>query len=194
MDNLVVRYITGRKDESSYAYLKRLSRLVGPIDQDLLKDILVVGYSVSAPVAKPRKGKSIMAENVVTADKGGLLPDEMIADALRGYPVDLVRRLRKDLLAACPSLGEKLNRNSRYLGYARGNRSDALYVYVQKKRLLLDLRIPKEREEELRRQGFQIRPRDNYQSKSGWLTGLIVPVDTDDLPEVTGLALEALQA
>lgn len=193
MDNLVARHISGRKDESSYAYLKRLSRLVGATDQGLLADILVVGYSTTAPIQKSRKSRSVATDNIVIASKGVLLPDEVIANALRGCPVDVVRRLRKELLAACPSLREKLNRNSRYLGYAMGNRSDALYVYVQKKRLLLDIRIPKEREEELRQQGFQIRPRDNYQSKSGWLTGLVVPADMADLSKVTDLALEAVQ-
>jgi len=193
MDNIVARHITGNTNESSFEYLKRLARLVGQIVQTSVADILVVGYGISAPTVPPKKGKSATTDNVVIADRGGLLPDEVLAGVFHDRPMDLVRELRKALLTACPSLREKINRNTLYLGYAREGRGDALYVYVQKKHLQLHVRVSQERGPEFRQQGFQIKPVDNYQSKAGWLTGLLVPHDTDRLEIVVRLALDALQ-
>lgn len=129
--------------------------------------------------------------NVVIAD-AGLLPKETIWDAMSGYPLELVMELRDRLSVKCVGLREKLNRNSRYLGYSRVGRRDTLYVYVQKKRLVLDVLVSDARAEEFGRKGFEVRTRDNFQAKRGWLTGLIVPHDTDKLDDVIELAVEAL--
>lgn len=128
--------------------------------------------------------------NVVIAD-AGLLPDEILWDVLKGYPQELVAGLRKRLAADCPELREKINRNRRYLGYSNGG-SDAMYVYVSKNHLLIDIRLSADLSDDLRRAGFEVRPRDNYQGKAGWLTGLIVPHDTDKFGDVAKLAIEAL--
>ena len=53
--------------------------------------------------------------------------------------------------------------------------------------------IAVDRADELRGIGFKVRPRDNYQAKAGWLTGLFVPHDTDKCEEVVALALEAIR-
>jgi len=37
-----------------------------------------------------------------------------------------------------------------------------------------------------------VKPRDNFQAQNGWLTGLIVPHDTDKVADVARLAIEAL--
>lgn len=86
---------------------------------------------------------------------------------------------------------EKINRRSRYLGYANRG-SDAMYVYVRKNDVLIDIRLSADLAEDLKLLGFEVRPRDNYQAKSGWLTGLIVPHDTDKFAKVLKLAIEAL--
>ena len=86
-----------------------------------------------------------------------------------------------------------MNLNRRYLGYGLAGGTDALYIYVQKKGVLIDMRVSADRADELRRQGFDLRPRDNYQAKAGWLTGLFVPHDTDRIEEVVSLAVGALQ-
>ena len=57
----------------------------------------------------------------------------------------------------------------------------------------LDLRIPRARAEAVRAKGFEVRERDNFQSKAGRLTGMRVPHDTDRLDEIVQLALEALR-
>ncbi len=130
--------------------------------------------------------------NVVIAE-AGLLPDEIMWDVLKDYPQELVAGLRKRLAAECPKLREKINRNSRYLGYSNGG-SDAIYVYVRKKDLLIDIRLSADLADGLRRAGFEVRPRDNFQAKRGWLTGLIVPHDTDKAGDVAKLAIEALSS
>ena len=198
-DNIVGRHISGNARESSYRYLRRLFRLVVQIEPLLLDDVLLIGYGASVPREKhmqqrPQKTKvsQKLSDNVVKCDRG-LLPKEMLWDAMSSYPLELVMKLRDRLNAKCVGLREKLNRNSRCLGYVTDGRSDALYVYVQKKRLLLDVRVSDDRVEELRGKGFEVRPRDNFQAKSGWLTGLLVPHDTDNLDQIVELAIEALQ-
>jgi len=162
---------------------------------------LIVGYSLASPTddAQDRRrknrglGKPAKAPGNLALQEKGLLPDDRLRSGLRGFAIDLVVALRSQLAAACPKLREKLNTNTRYLAYGLTDGSDALYVYVQKRAILIDVRVPADRADELRRRGFDLRPRDNYQAKAGWLTGLFVPHDTDKLSEVVSLALEALQ-
>jgi len=127
----------------------------------------------------------------VTIANAGLLPDELLWDVLKGYPQELVAELRERVAAECPKLREKINRSSRYLGYSNGG-SDAAYLYVRKNDLLIDMRVSAELFEDLTLLGFKVRPRDNFQAKSGWLTGLIVPYDTDKVATVAKLLIEAL--
>jgi len=137
-------------------------------------------------VKSSSRGKSIVGS------ESGLLPDDVIEQQLRGYPTELVLYLRTRLAERCTGLREKLNVRQRYLGYATGP-TDALYVYVQKQCLVLDIRLPADRASEVVRRGFQVRPRDNYQAKAGWLTGVRVPHGTDKRDLLVELAFEALQ-
>ena len=201
-DNIVARHISGNSRESSFRYLTRLCRLVAQVQPLHVEDILIVGYSMTSPTDddaqdKRRKkcglGNPPKAPGNLALQEKGLLPDDRLESGLRGSAVDLVVDLRSRLAAACPKLREKLNTSSRYLAYGLTDGSDALYVYVQKRGILIDIRVPADRADELRRRGFDLRPRDNYQAKAGWLTGIFVPHDTDKLSEVVSLALEALQ-
>jgi len=129
--------------------------------------------------------------NMVISEDG-LLPKEVVWDVMRGYPRELVMEFRDRLNAKCIGLKEKLNRNNRCLGYARVGRSDAFYIYVQKKRLLIDVRVSPDRSDELGRKGFEVKYRNNFQGRAGWLTGLLVPHDTANLDVIVDLAVEAL--
>ena len=138
-DNVVARHISGNSRESSYKYLQRLSRLVVQIDPLILADILIVGYGTSArneeatqglpahvkKVSPKARGKS--SQNVIAGP--GLRPEELLWSAFRGYPQELVNKLRERLAAEFPNLREKINPRGRYLGYANRG-SDAIYVYV----------------------------------------------------------------
>ena len=197
LDNVVASHISGNSRESSYAYLQRLCRLVVEIDPLGLDDILIMGYGTSLPIEKPtRKSKkkepSEQGSNIISAESG-LLAEAVLEDGLPGYPLDTVFELRRLLAAKCPGIREKFNSKTRYLGYANGPGSDALYVYVQKKKLVIDIRVSKEVQEELKERGLEVRPRDNYQAKLGWLTGLIVPHGLKELDMVVDLAMEALK-
>lgn len=201
--NIVARHISGNARESSYRYLCRLLQLVAQIDPSLLDDILIVGYGISTmdeqvTQRKLRKMKKMplnaekknLGNMIVSED--GLLPKEMIWDTMSGYPIELVMEFRDRLNAKCIGLKEKLNRNNRCLGYARVGRSDAFYIYVQKKRMLIDVRVSPDRSDELRRKGFEVQYRNNFQGRAGWLTGLLVPHDTASLDVIVDLAVEAL--
>ena len=202
-DNIVARHISGNARESSYRYLCRLGRLVAQIEPFILDDILIVGYSIAMPDEQvtqrepkemkktPLNSEKSSSGNVTIAD-AGLLPEELLWDVLRGYQQELIAKLRKHLAGEFPKLREKINRKGRYLGYANGG-SDAMYVYVRKQDLVIDIRLSDDLADDLRQAGFEVKPRDNYQGKSGWLTGLIVPHDTDKSDEVAKLAIEALQ-
>ena len=198
-DNIVARHISGNARESSYQYLRRLFRLVVQIEPLLLDDILLVGYGSSVPQEKqmPKRQKDTKIKEASSGNlvfpETGLLSDETLRSTLASHTLDTVMQFRNLLSAKCVGLREKLNRNSRYLGYATGERSDGLYVYVQKKGLRFDLRVSGDRADELRHKGFDVRPVDNYQAKAGWLTGLAVPHDTDRLDEIVDLAVEALR-
>ena len=200
-DNIVGRHISGNTRESSYRYLNRLCRLVGQIETLGLEDILLLGYALSEPQGRARRSrprgngaKPAKVTSELLVQREGLLPEEALRDALRGYPTGLILHLRGCLAKACPGLREKLNPNSRYLGYGLLDGSDDLYVYVQKRGLVIDIRLPADRAGDLRRLGFRVRPRDNYQAKAGWLTGLRVPHDTGKRQDVVALAVEALRA
>ena len=207
-DNVVARHISGNSNESSYKYLSRLSRLVAQITPPLLEDILIIGYSTSeltTSVAPTEKRKSVSAKHtvnrdiplknkyLVNSDKGkkGLID---IKQKLDIYPLELILALRGSLASEFPNLCEKVNYKSPYLGYSNGNQSDALYVYMQKKKMVIDMRVSKEEAENLREKGVTVKPRNNFQGRAGWLTGVSVPYDSDKLNVIVQLAKLALKA
>jgi len=196
MDNVVAAHITGNSRESSYAYLVRLSRLLVGIRSMPLDDILLVGYGVSGPVEvlwrrRSPKRRAPHASEVIAQEKG-LLGDAVVKEKLPQYPLTFVTTFRRRLLAQVPTLREKLNPNLRYLGYGLRGRADAMYVYFQRGGLVIDIRLAADRAAEVRSLGFQVRPRDNYQGRAGWLTGLRVPYNTDKIGLLIELAREAL--
>ena len=191
-DDVVAGHVSGIARESSYEYVCQLLSLVAEVAPLLLTDILVVGYvapgSGNGSGEAPR-GHGRRRGSAITFDP----TDEFVETALRGYPQDSILQLRRRLKEACPDLREKHNATGQYFGYAVGMRPDALYIYVQKKGLVLDLDMSRSRMEGIAAMGFEIRPRDNFQHRQGWLTGLRVPDGSDRLDAVLNLALEALE-
>ena len=127
--------------------------------------------------------------------EAGLLDDAVIRKHLTGYPMEMVAQLRKALAAGIPGLREKLNYSIRrqYLGYASG-KSDAFYAYFQRRGLVIDALVSPARAEELRAKGVVVQPRENYQGRAGWLTGVRVPYDTLQSDAIIRLALDALRS
>ena len=108
--------------------------------------------------------------------------------------MEFILALRNSLVSEFPNICEKVNYKSPYLGYSNDNQSDALYVYLQKKKMVIDMRVSKEEAENLREKGVTVKPRNNFQNKAGWLTGVSVPYDSDKLDVVVELAKLALKA
>jgi hypothetical protein len=57
----------------------------------------------------------------------------------------------------------------------------------------LDIRVSKEEAETLRQKGYKVNPRDNFQSKAGWLTGVCIPHEEKNIESVVDLAVLALE-
>jgi len=124
-------------------------------------------------------------ENVVSLDRG-LVKDDMWKEHLDGFETGLVVKIRKRLLEEVPGLAEKFNSGqNKYFGYKRGNARDSFYIYVQKKGLLIDVCIPRDFEVDLKRAGFSIKHRENFQGRAGWITGWRVPHDWEAVNEIT---------
>ena len=187
-DNVVARHISGNRNESSFKYLIRLSRLICEMESLSLSDILIVGYRKTEPEVGD-KSKKNLADRLAKGPPG----IDMIKEVLPSYPLNQVARIREKLYSEIPRLQEHLNTKGRYLSYSNGEQSHALYVYIQKKRLVLDIRASKEYAEKVRKQGFKVNPKNNYQGKAGWLTGVSVPHESDRLNVVMELALLALE-
>jgi len=95
-------------------------------------------------------------------------------------------RIRKRLYEEVPGLAEKFNSGqNKYFGYKRGNARDSVYIYVQKKGLLIDVCIPRDFEVDLKRAGFSIEHRENFKGQAGWITGWRVPHNWKEISEIT---------
>ena len=111
----------------------------------------------------------------------GLLKDDQWKSYLNDRPIQLVTKIRSHLKKQIPGLAEKFNYNSGYFGFRVKDDKDRIYIYIQKKGLRIDLCIGRENEEKLMSAGFNIKYVNNYQGRSGWLTGWHVPHDTKKL-------------
>lgn len=126
----------------------------------------------------------------------GLLKDKYWQSDLKDYPLGLVRRIRKLLLKSVPRLAEKFNPSTpslRYFGYRikksksltdtskRAYSEDKAYIYVQPEKLVIDLKIEPNFANEIRRTGFEVNLKNNFQGNASWLTGWQVPHITKDV-------------
>jgi hypothetical protein len=130
---------------------------------------------------KGQRGKK--AKYVKYAEKG-LIKDGVWKNILQSYPSTLIKTIRQRLIAEIPNLNEKFNTKSRYFGYYTKDNEDRLYIYVQREKLVVDLCIQADLKDALIAQGFQVRPRDNFQAKHGWLTGWEIPQTTLNIKPV----------
>ena len=137
--------------------------------------------------AVKKKGKYVTIANT------GLLSEEYWKPSLKGYPLSLTLEIRKQLRSNIKGIAEKYNRNSRYFGYRQKEGPDAVYIYIQKKGLRIDLRIDREFEDELKRAGFKVKYINNFQGRAGWLTGWKVPHDTKKLKFIMRMLYKAFE-
>jgi len=93
----------------------------------------------------------------------------------------------------------------RYFGYrikknkARGDTSrrayteDKAYIYVRPDSLEIDLKIETRHANRVRKDGFEVRPKTNYQAKAGWLTGWYIPQSTANVETVVEWLCKAFE-
>jgi len=141
-------------------------------------------------VMKGQRGRK--STNVIRIPKG-LLSDATWRHTLQNHPTSLIGLIRKRLLKKIPGLTEKFNRQLRYFGYWSGNDKDRVYIYIQKKKLVIDLCISPDFTAALNNQGFKVKPRDNFQGKRGWLTGWQVPHSTTDADRIVKWLCKAFE-
>ena len=129
---------------------------------------------------------------VVRANKGLLSRTHWQPD-LHGYPISLISLIREKLQKKQPGITEKFNSNSHYFGYWLGDNKDRVYIYVQKKQLVIDLSISPDFVTAIKRQGFKVKSRDNFQEQNGWLTGWQVPQSTANVDLVINWICKAFE-
>ena len=133
------------------------------------------------------------AGNKIYQAKIGLLKDKYWRHISKDYPLDLLCAIRKGFKKSTPLLTEKFNPSTpslRYFGYRiKKNKSltetskgayseDKAYIYVQPEKLVIDLKIEPNFANEIRRTGFEVNLKNNFQGNANWLTGWYVPHST----------------
>lgn len=130
---------------------------------------------------KPENKQKGKASKYVIYSERGLLKDDQWKSHLKNRPLQLVTKIRSHLKKRIPGLADKFNYKSRYFGLRVKDDKDRIYIYVQKCKLLIDVDIDQSCSSDLEKAGFQVKPRDNFQAKVGWLTGWLVPHDTEKI-------------
>jgi hypothetical protein len=124
------------------------------------------------------------SKHVIVAERG-LLDKQVWQQKLQDYDTALLMKIRNEIVSALPGVIEKFNQKQKYFGYRFGDSADTAYIYVQKKRYVIDLRISPQMADSLLKEGFQIKYRNNFQGRNGWLTGWQVPLDYKDYEKIT---------
>jgi hypothetical protein len=132
------------------------------------------------------------SKNIESADIG-LVRDVIWKKSLQDRDTTLLCSIRKSLIKKIPGLTEEFNKHSRYFGYWVGAEKDRAYIYIQKKKMVIDLCISRAFAKDLRRAGFRVRPRHNFQGRAGWLTGWHVPYSAEDLDQVVKWLCKAFE-
>jgi hypothetical protein len=141
-------------------------------------------------MVKKRRGKK--AKYLVYAERG-LLEDNKWRRSLKNCPTELLCRVRRELARRVPGLNEKFNRRCCYFGYWSRDGEDRLYLFVQKKRLSILLRISRDFEKAIHKNGFEVHFINNFQGRAGWLTGFRVLHDTKNVNTVMKWLLKAFE-
>jgi len=126
------------------------------------------------------------SKNIESADEG-LVENEVweksLKKSLQYRDIAFLRSIRESLNEKISGLTEEFNKKSRYFGYWTGTDKDRAYIYVQKKRLRIDLLISRKFEEQICQEDedFEVHHVNNYQGRAGWLTGWYVPYSTKNI-------------
>ena len=125
--------------------------------------------------------------NVEISPIGFMFNDAKLLNTFTIEQLKCISNIRKNLFQKIPFLREKINKNSKYFGFKVDNNKDSIYIYLQNKKMIMDIDISKEYKNWFIKRGFTIKERDNYQQKAGWITGIIFNYDctkSDEIEEV----------
>lgn len=133
-----------------------------------------------------------MSKRLTKRPSRQLLKNTELKSIFRNRPLSFVNKLRNELINKFPNLCEKVNTNSYYFGFSVGDNKDAIYIYLQKKKMVIDVDVSRNQEPELIKKGFDIQYRNNFQGQAGWLTGLNLQYNSINYETIRDIAIEAL--
>lgn len=133
---------------------------------------------------------NIQTNNIIRNLSGELINNIKLASIFEENSLVIINKLRNDLINEFPNLCEKVNINSKYFGFSTKDNNDAIYIYLQKNKMRIDINISRDKESDLKE--FDIKYKDNFQGQAGWLTGLYIPYDLKHYETIKNLAFEAL--
>jgi hypothetical protein len=174
VDVLVVGYLDPRSQSATQIELTRnhLQRTGLSVQGDSRQAALNRLVELQpTPTRKPVRDTSGMHQNTESLSLQDLAKLLGNLKANSAEKSSAFRRLREILLQKVPSLKEKLNPKSGYVGYWAVS-PDRAYVYLQPDLLVIDIRRPRSIEPQLKKAGIEILYRNNYQGRAGWTTGI----------------------
>mgnify|MGYP001035978934 CR=1 FL=1 len=139
------------------------------------------------------------AGNKIFKAKIGLIPETYWQSDLRDFPANLLCSIRKSLEESVPDLFDAWHpttHNLLYFGYRvkkskdvsdiskKAYSEDKAYIYVKSKMLVIDIKINPQFVNDIRQDGFKVRPKTNYQAQTAWVTGWQVPHLTNNVEAV----------
>ena len=140
----------------------------------------------------PYVDKGIYMSNVIKQGEGILFEKIFLNKVFNNKEISCINKLREKLIIRFPNLREKINKSSQYFGFSTSDNSDSFYIYLQKKKMIMDINIPYAQKEKLLIKKFTIIERQNYQFKMGWITGIHIDYDCNQIEDVFELAVLAL--
>ena len=131
-------------------------------------------------------------QNVLKQESGILFNNSFLNDIFKKNDLSCIHKLRENLINQFPDLCEKINKKSKYFGFSLGNQSDSFYIYLQKQKMIMDIRLSYSIKNDLLQEGFKIKERKNFQEKSGWITGIELSYDCHQIKRTSELVINAL--
>ncbi len=134
-----------------------------------------------------------MSKNVIICPVGELFKNSILLEVFDNKQLVCINKLRNELLNIFPNLREKLNKSSKYFGFGIDKSSDVFYIYLQKKKMILDINLPYTMKNQLIEAGLTISERKNFQAQSGWITGVHIDYTCSQFDTIKNIVTTALR-
>ena len=134
-----------------------------------------------------------MQNNMIVNPAGQLFEESFLLEIFDENQLQCINKLRYYLIESFPNLREKVNKNSKYFGFGVDENHDVFYIYLQKKKMILDINIPNLSIDDLIESGLTVVERNNYQARSGWTTGIHIDYNCNTFDTIKKLATKAIK-